>query len=88
MSRADEVAPFFADAGVDIATYSGSLTTPPCSEGVRWFVVTNRRIPITKDQAKAFRKVLGSNARCTANVYAEAGWKNVAAACEKPGQAA
>ena len=42
--------------------YMGSLTTPPCSEGVNWHVL---RDPITasKSQIAAFEKLMGDSAR-------------------------
>lgn len=42
--------------------YAGSLTTPPCSEGVEWRVI---RAPLTasKVQIEAFREIVGENAR-------------------------
>lgn len=42
--------------------YSGSLTTPPCSEGVRWSVLS-KPITASADQIAAFRKIVGENAR-------------------------
>lgn len=42
--------------------YNGSLTTPPCSEGVRWFVLQSPRGASPK-QVKAFAKLAGENAR-------------------------
>jgi carbonic anhydrase len=36
-------------------TYAGSLTTPPCSEGVNWYVILN---PITLSSAQ-FAKLQG-----------------------------
>ncbi len=42
--------------------YSGSLTTPPCSEGVEWFVMKNP-IELSKAQIKAFRKQYHHNNR-------------------------
>ena len=42
--------------------YSGSLTTPPCSEGVRWFVLQSPR-GVSAKQVKAFAKLAGKNAR-------------------------
>jgi carbonic anhydrase len=43
-------------------TYPGSLTTPPCSEGVKWIVLQN---PITASQAQidAFTNIYQVNAR-------------------------
>jgi carbonic anhydrase len=43
-------------------SYPGSLTTPPCDEGVRWHVL-KARMTISKEQLASFRKVFGSNAR-------------------------
>ncbi len=42
--------------------YSGSLTTPPCSEVVSWYVL---KTPLTasKDQLEAFSKILHNNFR-------------------------
>lgn len=42
--------------------YEGSLTTPPCSEGVRWFVA-EQTIPVGKSQVDHFVRVIGRNAR-------------------------
>ncbi len=46
----------------DHYAFSGSLTTPPCSEGVAWFVM---RHPLTASGAQiaAFRKLFENNAR-------------------------
>lgn len=42
--------------------YSGSLTTPPCGEGVRWFVLQSPR-GVSEKQVKAFARLTGQNAR-------------------------
>ncbi len=46
----------------DYYRYNGSLTTPPCSEGVRWLVMKNT-IEASEQQLKAFRKIMHSNNR-------------------------
>ena len=43
-------------------TYSGSLTTPPCSEGVTWLLL-NDPIEISKKQIDAFSKIIEANNR-------------------------
>ena len=42
--------------------FNGSLTTPPCSEGVKWFVM-KQPIEVSAAQVQAFAKVIGHNAR-------------------------
>jgi carbonic anhydrase len=42
--------------------YDGSLTTPPCSEGVKWLVMTSP-VALSREQIGAFRKLVGENAR-------------------------
>jgi carbonic anhydrase len=44
--------------------YDGSLTTPPCSEGVRWIVMTTP-IQLSADQIKAFTAIIHDNNRPT-----------------------
>lgn len=44
------------------ATYSGSLTTPPCTEGVRWIVLTTPS-RVTNRQVAAFMNAYTGNAR-------------------------
>ncbi|QGT78233.1 hypothetical protein GM160_04575 [Guyparkeria halophila] len=38
--------------------YNGSLTTPPCSEGVRWVVMQETR-PLSAAQVQAFEEAIG-----------------------------
>ncbi|KAH8148829.1 uncharacterized protein LAJ45_07172 [Morchella importuna] len=57
----------------NITTYEGSLTTPPCSEGVNWFVV-QQPMAISTTQLKKFQAVLGHNSRCTKSEWRKAGW--------------
>jgi carbonic anhydrase len=42
--------------------YNGSLTTPPCSEGVKW-VVLEQPIEMSKDQMEAFGAIFTDNHR-------------------------
>ncbi len=43
-------------------TYMGSLTTPPCSEGVLWMVMKNP-VPVSAEQIAIFAKLYPMNAR-------------------------
>ncbi|WP_028403315.1 carbonic anhydrase [Ectobacillus panaciterrae] len=42
--------------------YNGSLTTPPCSEGVKW-IVLEQPIEMSKEQIDTFRKIFPDNHR-------------------------
>lgn len=42
--------------------FNGSLTTPPCSEGVRWFVMREAQAG-TEQQIDSLHQVMGDNAR-------------------------
>jgi len=43
-------------------TFAGSLTTPPCSEGVTWFVL-KQETSVSADQIATFAKIYPKNAR-------------------------
>jgi carbonic anhydrase len=45
-------------ADKDYYRFNGSLTTPPCSEGVRWLVM-KKPAPVSKAQVEKFTKTLG-----------------------------
>lgn len=42
--------------------FAGSLTTPPCSEGVHWMVL-KEAVTLSSRQIAAFRQLVGKNAR-------------------------
>jgi carbonic anhydrase len=43
-------------------TYTGSLTAPPCTEGVRWFVL-EQELSLSRDQLRAFAALFRVNTR-------------------------
>jgi carbonic anhydrase len=45
-------------ASHDYYRYNGSLTTPPCSEGVRW-IVMKAPMTVSREQISAFTSTLG-----------------------------
>ena len=49
-------------AGRGYWTYMGSLTTPPCTEGVRWFVF-EQPLSISRSQLQAFARLYKVNSR-------------------------
>lgn len=46
----------------DYFRYSGSLTTPPCTEGVAWFIL-KARAHISQEQVDRFISLIGADAR-------------------------
>jgi carbonic anhydrase len=56
--QVDELLP----AGRDIFRYEGSLTTPPCSEGVHWYVFANP-IEMDAEQIRTFTAMISGNNR-------------------------
>lgn len=42
--------------------YDGSLTTPPCTEGVKWFVLTTP-IELSESQIDSFKAIFNNNSR-------------------------
>jgi len=49
-------------------TFSGSLTTPPCSEGVVWYVLKSQSL-LSADQVAAFAKLYPRDARPIQPLY-------------------
>jgi carbonic anhydrase len=69
-----EVGEFNAETNIDLTTilpdnlsyykYEGSLTTPPCSEVVHWYVLKNS-LTASAEQIKQFEEMLNNNFRPT-----------------------
>ena len=56
------------EAGEDYYVYSGSLTTPPCSEGVRWQVL-EQPIQASAAQIADFQAIFDMNARPVQDLF-------------------
>lgn len=61
-----------------IYQYNGSLTTPPCSEGVAWYLSTEP-LPLNVQSFNAVKKVLKFNARYTQNTLGQENLLEIAA---------
>lgn len=59
-ARLEELA--IVPAGRSYYRYSGSLTTPPCTEGILW-VILKTTSTISREQIETFVSVIGADAR-------------------------
>lgn len=50
----------FVELGTSFVSYGGSLTTPPCSEGVTWFL-SDRRQTISASDVNRYRNLVNGN---------------------------
>lgn len=55
-------------ASLSVYRYEGSLTTPPCTEGVRWHVA-RQRVNASAAQIAALHAIMGDNARPVQPIY-------------------
>lgn len=55
-----------AISGQNLLSYTGSLTTPPCAEGLK-FLVTTQQLPLDVKSFNSLKAVLGFNSRFTQN---------------------
>lgn len=55
--------------GNDYYRFNGSLTTPPCSEGVRWFVMKDAK-SLSAKQISQFEQAMGHNNRPIQPIHA------------------
>ncbi|KAF7298444.1 Alpha carbonic anhydrase [Mycena kentingensis (nom. inval.)] len=63
---------------IEVYTYTGSLTTPPCTEGVSWFVLS-KPLLVNVDSYNALSKVLKFNARYTQSPLGQTNYVEAAA---------
>ncbi len=54
-------------ANLKYLTLAGSLTTPPCSEGVQWYILT-QSMTISADQLEQLKSFYSDNARSAQNL--------------------
>ncbi len=59
----------FLPVNRDYYRFAGSLTTPPCSEGVRWFVLKTP-VEASKEELAAFSAIMGENNRPLQPIHA------------------
>ena len=73
----------FFPGNTDFYKYSGSLTTPPCHEGVSWMVFKNT-IEASAEQIQMMNEVMGANARPVQAINARTLLKSWAEQLEAP----
>jgi len=59
----------FLPVNRDYYRFAGSLTTPPCSEGVRWLVLKTA-VEASKEELATFRAIMGENNRPLQPIHA------------------
>jgi len=73
----------FIPGNTEFYKYSGSLTTPPCSEGVYWMVFKHT-IEASAEQIQQMNEVLGENARPTQDMNSRALLKSWSEQLQEP----
>jgi carbonic anhydrase len=78
LPKANDKEEHFSNIQIDVArllpanrgyyTFDGSLTTPPCSEGVMWYVLKHP-VTVTAAEIEQFSKLYRDNARPTQLLY-------------------